>query len=87
MAELYIHENGEIFSIYNDDFHWENFGKCTVKRMSNVEYKEEAQGWEITFINGKIFPIIFTCRENALNAEIRFINLNFDTFAEYLIKE
>ena len=73
-----ITEEGEIYSLYDDESPLRTLGGLEVRRASHVFFNEESQEWEIFLIDEKGSTLklqgTFPTRKEAIDHEIEVLN-------------
>jgi len=81
-----VSPDGKVTMLYTDNLNLNALGKVRVKRASEVEFDEERNGWTVRILVGKYAgmyvnnnsatdsPEVFSRRQEALAAEVRFLN-------------
>ena len=79
-----ITDEGVCMAVWDDRDPLAGLGDVQVTRLSDVEYDNERQGWEVTFRNGVKLPGLYKKRIMALNAEITYVEDHFSEFGEWI---
>jgi len=74
---LHILEDGNCAAIYTDALDLYQLGALEVRRVSHVEFDPDQQGWRVRFPDGFSLPERFRRRDEALAAEVAFIEAHF----------
>jgi len=78
-----ITNEGTCLALWNDDNSLEFLGDLEVTRLSDVEYINEKQAWQVVFRNGTTLPGFYKQRIEALNAEITYAEEHLLELAEW----
>ena len=75
-----IAPNGDVTTLYTETVDLRVLGELEVSRASNIEYDHAAQGWAIVLKDGTILAETYPSREDALAAEVAYIQAHWDAF-------
>ena len=81
--EMNILPDGNIETLYTDKIDLSAIGRLNINRASNVEYCNEKQGWMVKIIGTKMIFGPFECRQEALKAEVAFLNIKMEETPGY----
>jgi len=82
---LHILEDGNCAAIYTDALDLYQLGALEVRRVSSVEFDPAQQGWRVTFPDGFCLTERFRRREDALAAEVAFVEAHFAQILRFFL--
>lgn len=68
-----VDASGDLDGLYTDIVDLRSLGTLNVERASHVEFDNEHQGWTVSFSDGQSLCRVFTSRDEALAAEVVYL--------------
>lgn len=71
-----------IVGIYDDIINPKELGKVQIERVSNIEYNNHKEKWEVIMKKDGTIPIESNTRNEAYQKEVELVNKNLDDLAK-----
>lgn len=71
-----------VLGVYDDVINIQGLGKARIERVSNIEYNNDKEKWEVIMKNGGDIPIESNSRNEAYQKEVELVNQNLDDLAK-----
>lgn len=71
-----------ILGVYDDVINVKGLGKAKIERVSNIEYNNDKEKWEVIMKDDGGIPIESDSRNEAYQKEVELVNQNLDDLAK-----
>jgi hypothetical protein len=79
-----ITDDGLCSAVWDDSNPLKELGDIEVTRLSDIEFDHESQGWKVYFRNGTTLLETFQQRQDALDAEVKYVDEHFRKFVDWV---
>lgn len=74
--------NGSVLGIYDDTIPLKELGTLNVKRVSNIEFNNDKQGFEVIMTGDGSIPIESPLRNEAYDKEVEYVGQHLHELGE-----